>query len=97
MSDFVYSFYLFIYLFIYNRLVISRKSFLVSLPPNAVSNNPPQQKMAALYIYLYRALHMCSDSSNLSNELNYLKYFVLSRGWLVGWLLVLRPIVSLGT
>ena len=52
---------------------VLRKSFSVSLPPHALSNHPPRQKMAAFYTYVYRALHTCSDPSNLSNELNYLK------------------------
>ena len=58
---------------------VFRKSFSVSLPPHALSNHPPQQKMAAFYTYVYRALHICSDPSNLSNELNYLKSLALSR------------------
>ena len=37
--------------------------------------------MAAFYTYFYRALHICSDPSNLSNELNYLKSLALSRGY----------------
>ena len=49
---------------------VFRKSFSVSLPPHALSNHLPQQKMAAFYTYVYRALHICSHTSNLFNELN---------------------------
>ena len=35
--------------------------------------------MAVFYTYVYHALHICSDSSNLSNELYYLKSFAISR------------------
>ena len=49
---------------------VFRKSFSVSLPPHIFSNHPPQQKMSAFYTYVYRALHICSDPSNMSNELN---------------------------
>ena len=36
--------------------------------------------MAAFCFYVYPALHICSDLSDLSNELNYLKFLDLSRG-----------------
>ena len=51
---------------------VFRKSFPVCLPPHVLSNHPPHQKMAVFYIYVYRALYICADPSNLSNELNYL-------------------------
>ena len=37
--------------------------------------------MATFYTYFYRALHICSDPSSLSNELNYLKSLAVSRGY----------------
>ena len=35
-----------------------QKFFSVSLPFNALSKHPPQQKMAAFYTYVYRALQI---------------------------------------
>ena len=60
-------------------VTVFRKSFSVSLPPHALSYQSLQQKMAAFYTYVYHALHICPDPSNLSNELNYLKFLALSR------------------
>ena len=60
-------------------MIVFRRSFAVSLPPYALSNNLTEQKMAAFYTYVYRSLHICSDPSP-SNELNFLKSLVLSRG-----------------
>ena len=37
--------------------------------------------MAAFYTYVYRAVHICSDPSVLSNELNYLNSFALSQDY----------------
>ena len=37
--------------------------------------------MVDFYTYIYRALHICSDPPNHSNELNYLKSLVLSQGF----------------
>ena len=36
--------------------------------------------MAAFYTYVYRALHICSDLSNLSNEINYERDIVYENG-----------------
>ena len=60
--------------------MVFRKSFWISLPLHALCNHAPQQKIFAFYTYVYRALHICSDPSNLSNEFNYLKSLALSRG-----------------
>ena len=62
-------------------ITVFRKPFLVFLPPHALYNYPSQQKIAFFYTYVYRALHICSDPSNLSNEINYLKSLALSRGY----------------
>ena len=52
------------------------------VPLHTLFNHPPQQKMMpAFYIYLYHALHICSDPFNLFNELNCLKSLALSRGY----------------
>ena len=56
------------------------KSFSVCLLLHALSNHPLEQKMATFYVYVYRASHICSDPSNLSNELNYLKPLALPWG-----------------
>ena len=37
--------------------------------------------MAAFCTYVYRALRICSDPSNLSTELNYIKSLALSRSY----------------
>ena len=57
-------------------MTVLRKSFSVSLLPHALSNHSPQQKIAAFYTYVYRALHICSDPSNFSNELDYLNFLL---------------------
>ena len=49
--------------------------------PKCNSNIQNQQKMAAFYTYVYRAIHICSDPSNLSNELNDLKSLAVSQGY----------------
>ena len=50
-------------------------------PPHALPNHPPQQKMAAFYTYVYQALHICSDPSNLSKKLHYFKSLALSQSY----------------
>ena len=47
---------------------VLRKSFSVSLQCHAHSNHL-QQKIAAFYTYVYRVLQICSDPSNLDNEI----------------------------
>ena len=45
-----------------------------------ISCCPPQQKMSGFYCYAFRALHICSNLPDLSNELNHLKSVGVSRG-----------------
>ena len=40
-----------------------------------------KKKTAAFYTYVYRALTICSDPLNLSNEFNYLKSLAMSKGY----------------
>ena len=49
--------------------------------PHALSIYPPQQKMAAFCTGLWCFTDICSDVSNFSNELNYLKSLSLSQGY----------------
>ena len=43
------------------------------------ANHSPRQKMTVFYTCIYRALHICSDHSNLCTELIYLKSPAFSR------------------
>ena len=60
---------------------VFRQSISVSLTPHVPSNHPPQLKMAAIYIQVYRAINIVSDHSNLSNELNYIQSLPFFRGY----------------
>ena len=63
------------------KTCVYRKPFSVSCPPHALSNHPANQKISAFYTYVYRALNICSDSSLLKKELNYLKFVAIKRGF----------------
>ena len=51
---------------------VHRKHFSVSYSPHAFSNHPDNQKISSFYTYIYCALNICSDSSLLKKDLNYL-------------------------
>ena len=48
---------------------VYRKHFAVSLPPHSRSCHPPSQKMAAVYIFVNRALNICSDPISFNSEI----------------------------
>lgn len=60
---------------------VFRKPSSVSLPPHFRSCHPPKQKLAAFYSYVHRALNICSDSSLLTTEINFIKAIALDRGY----------------
>ena len=45
------------------------------------TNHPANKKISAFYTYIYSALNICSDSSFLKKELNYLKSVVIKRSF----------------
>lgn len=51
------------------------------MPPQALSNPPTKQKMAAFYTHVYCALNICSGADSFSKQLNYLKYEAINRGF----------------
>ena len=55
------------------KTCVYRKTFSASIMLHALSNHPPNQKIDAFYIYVYRPLKICSDLSSLNSELYYLK------------------------
>ena len=56
------------------------KCFAVSLSLHALSIYSPEQKMSGFYFFVFRALHLCSNLSDLSCELNYFKFVAVSQG-----------------
>ena len=56
------------------------KIFTEFLPPHVLFSHPFQQKMAASYTYTFHALHIFSETSDLSFELNYLQFLAASQG-----------------
>ena len=47
---------------------------------HVLSSHYPPQKVAAFCNYIYHALSVCSDLSYHGNDLNYLKFFIVSQG-----------------
>ena len=52
--------------------IVFKKSLSISFLPHIHSKYRPLQKMPAFYAYVYPALHICSNPSDISSELNYL-------------------------
>ena len=51
-------------------------------PPHALFNHSPQQYIAAFYSNVQCALNICSDPSDLTPELNYVKSLALSQRYI---------------
>ena len=55
------------------KTCVCRNLFLFPAPLTLFQNHPANQKISTFYTYAYRALNVCSNSSLLKEELNYLK------------------------
>ena len=62
-------------------MTVFKKSFVVPFLPHTFSNHHPQQKMAAFYTYIFCAMYIHFDPSNVSSELNYFKYLAHSQDY----------------
>ena len=69
------------------KIWVHRKLFSVSIPPHhALSDYLANQKIDS-FTYVYRVLKICSNSSSLKNESNYLKSVAAKKN-LILWLFI---------